>query len=184
VVPLPEESDTSPPDPARAYANAITFAGTGNTLILEDGYSFTGTVAAGGSDTLTLGGTTNSAFNASDIGSQYTGFSSFIKNDSSTWTFTGVYDTSSNSITQTHLNQGIIDATANNIILSPGHTLTYAINSPADTAAKLTTTGAVALAGNLNINKAAGVYLPGTSYTLVEGNINAGTTFNSLSVSP
>ncbi len=70
-------------------ANAITFSGAGNTLELHDGYDFTGKVVGGGTDTLILGGDDDSLFDLSEIGDQYTGFSTFVKNGNSTWTLTG-----------------------------------------------------------------------------------------------
>ncbi|MBW8308189.1 MAG: autotransporter domain-containing protein [Candidatus Paracaedibacteraceae bacterium] len=186
-----ELNSDSPPYPPDAYANAITFSGSGNTLILEDGYSFTGNIAAGGSDTLVLTGPTNSSFDTTTLdvlyggsASKYTDFSTFVKNDSSTWSWTGAYDTSANGITQTPIDQGTINAGNNPITFSAGHTLTYTLNGPADTAAKLTTTGLITLGGHLEINRATGKYVPGTSYTLLEGNINNGTEFDSVSVYP
>lgn len=81
-------------------SDAIDLSGGGNSLVLEDGYSFTGNVVStsgtlNGGDTLTLGGATNSTFNVSDISdffspsNEFTGFSKFEKIDSSTWTLTG-----------------------------------------------------------------------------------------------
>ncbi|MBX3486690.1 MAG: autotransporter-associated beta strand repeat-containing protein [Candidatus Paracaedibacteraceae bacterium] len=76
-------------------ANAIQFYGSGNTLKLENGYSFVGNIIGGGSDTLTLGGATDSSFDLSQIVNtapsayttpKYYGFSTFTKTDNSTWT--------------------------------------------------------------------------------------------------
>ncbi len=95
-----------------AQADAIDFAGGGNTLTLENGYSFTGNVVStsgstNGGDTLTLGGNTNPAtpFNVSDIvatlpatftSTQYVGFQNFAKTGTSTWVLTGTGNSSEN----------------------------------------------------------------------------------------
>jgi hypothetical protein len=65
----------------------------GNTLTLGPGSNITGQVAGAGSDTFQLGGTGSASFDVSTIGSQYTGFSTFNKVDGSTWTLTGVNNT-------------------------------------------------------------------------------------------
>jgi uncharacterized protein with beta-barrel porin domain len=73
-------------------ANAITFTGGTNILELQAGYSFIGNVVdQTSSGTLRLGGATNSSFDVSAIGAsaQFRGFSSFIKNGTSTWTLSG-----------------------------------------------------------------------------------------------
>ena len=70
-------------------ANAITFAGSNNTLLLNNGYSITGNVVAdGGGDALVLGGTSDASFDISKVGAaaQYRGFESFRKTGTSTWT--------------------------------------------------------------------------------------------------
>lgn len=71
-------------------ADAIHFASGSNHLILKQGSVINGKVSADGSaDTLELGGTGNDSFNAGQIGSQYTGFESFTKTGTGTWTLTG-----------------------------------------------------------------------------------------------
>jgi outer membrane autotransporter protein len=74
-------------------ANAITFTGGVNVLELRQGSTITGNVVAvsGGSDTLRLGGSTNSSFDASQIGAsaQYRNFATLEKTGSSNWTVTG-----------------------------------------------------------------------------------------------
>lgn len=80
-------------------ANAMTLSGGGNTLELQDGYAFTGNVVSSsgttnGGDTLALGGSTDSSFNLSQIGSQYQGFNNFQKTGTSTWVATGTTSTS------------------------------------------------------------------------------------------
>jgi uncharacterized protein with beta-barrel porin domain len=70
---------------------AIQLVGAGNTLALRSGYFITGNAIGAGSDTLQLGGAGSATFNSSDIGAglQYQGFTTFIKNGTSTWTLTG-----------------------------------------------------------------------------------------------
>ena len=73
-------------------ANAITFTGGANTLVLQAGSAITGNVVAfSTADTLRLGGTTNATFDASTIGAaaQYRGFGTLEKAGTSTWTLTG-----------------------------------------------------------------------------------------------
>ncbi len=68
---------------------AIRFAGSNNILTLDPGSSITGAVTATGTDTFQLGGNGSATFDATSIGTQYTGFSTFNKIGSSTWTLTG-----------------------------------------------------------------------------------------------
>ncbi|HMM57053.1 MAG TPA: hypothetical protein PKD77_05600, partial [Rudaea sp.] len=69
-------------------ADAVDFSGGGNTLTLENGYSFNGLAVSGGGDTLALGGTSNASFDLSQIGAsaEFQGFSNFAKTGTSTWT--------------------------------------------------------------------------------------------------
>ncbi|WON77338.1 autotransporter domain-containing protein [Serratia sp. UGAL515B_01] len=70
-------------------ANAITFTGGTNSLELRSGFSFAGLVTGTGTNTLILGGDTNSSFDLAKIGNdtsvQYSGFSQFAKTGASTW---------------------------------------------------------------------------------------------------
>jgi hypothetical protein len=69
---------------------AIQFDGpSDNTLTLAAGYSITGSVFGGGTDTLQLGGTGSASFDLSDVDTQYTGFSTFNV-IGGTWTATGL----------------------------------------------------------------------------------------------
>ena len=72
-------------------ANAVSFTGGTNTLELRAGSTIIGNVVGTGSDTLALGGATNSAFDISTVGGsgQYQGFSLLQKTGTSTWTVTG-----------------------------------------------------------------------------------------------
>lgn len=86
------------------HARAVVLSGGSNTLTLLQGYSFAGTVlsASGtnnGGDTLVLGGDTIAGgtiptFNASSIvatgtGTQFVGFSNFVKTGAASWMLTG-----------------------------------------------------------------------------------------------
>ncbi|WP_349630453.1 autotransporter outer membrane beta-barrel domain-containing protein [Bradyrhizobium iriomotense] len=72
-------------------ANAITFTGGSNVLELWAGSAITGNVVGTGTDTFRLGGSANSTFDVSSIGTtaQYQGFSTFVKTGTGTWTLTG-----------------------------------------------------------------------------------------------
>jgi uncharacterized protein with beta-barrel porin domain len=85
-------------------ASAITFTGGTNSLELQAGYAFTGLVVGTGTDTFKLGGSTSSSFAVSGIGAQYTGFSTFQKVGTSTWTLTGT----TASTTPWAINQGTL----------------------------------------------------------------------------
>ena len=93
-------------------ANAITFTGGTNLLELQAGSTITGNVVGTGSDTLRLGGSTNSSFDVSNVGSssQYQGFSSFVKTGSSNWTLTN----STIAVTPWTVNQGTLRVSADN----------------------------------------------------------------------
>src|SRR5690606_38966512 len=86
---------------------AMTLSGGGNTLELQAGYTFDGNVVSSsgttnGGDTLALGGTANTSFDLSQIGSQYQGFNNFQKTGSSTWIVTG------NTATAWHITDGTL----------------------------------------------------------------------------
>jgi autotransporter-associated beta strand protein len=68
---------------------AISISSGGNTLQLLPGSSITGNVSMTSNSTLDLSGTGSASFNASNIGTQYTGFNTFTKTGASTWTLTG-----------------------------------------------------------------------------------------------
>ena len=70
---------------------AIEFDGgttSDNTLTLAAGYTITGDVLGGGTDTLQLGGSSAASFNLSDVGTTYTGFTTFDV-IGGTWSTTG-----------------------------------------------------------------------------------------------
>ena len=94
-----------------AQANAITFTGGTNTLTVQNGYSFTGNVAAfSAADTLALGGSANGSFNASNIGpaAQFQGFGVYQMNGTGTWTLSG----STTAATAWAVNSGTLSASA------------------------------------------------------------------------
>ncbi|MBO9579692.1 MAG: autotransporter-associated beta strand repeat-containing protein [Sphingobium sp.] len=70
-------------------ARAIYFNGGINTLELQAGSIITGDVVGNYIDTLRLGGAADSSFDASALGTQYTGFTTFVKTGTGTWTLTG-----------------------------------------------------------------------------------------------
>ncbi|AIK96171.1 hypothetical protein [Candidatus Odyssella acanthamoebae] len=65
--------------------NAITFFGSSNTLILENGYNFVGNIVAGTNGTLTFGGIVDSTFDLVVDGPLFSGFTNFAKQGNSTW---------------------------------------------------------------------------------------------------
>ncbi|GLR83297.1 autotransporter domain-containing protein [Bradyrhizobium iriomotense] len=91
---------------ASTRANAITFTGGSNVLELWAGSVITGNVVGTGTDTFRLGGSTDSTFDVSSIGSsaQYQGFSTFGKTGSSTWMLTGT----TTAVTSWSINQGTL----------------------------------------------------------------------------
>ena len=182
-------------------ANAITFTGGTNTLTLQAGSTITGNVVAfSAADTLTLGGSTSSSFDASQIGSaaQVQNFGQFQKTGTSTWTLTGTTtattnwainggalaissDSSLGATTGTlSFNGGALQTTST---LSTARTVTLnagggALSPAAGTA--LTMTGAIGGTGGLTVNGPGTVILAGTNTytggTTVSGGILSGTT--------
>jgi len=67
---------------------AIQFASGTNTLTLGPGFNIQGNVLGAGSDTFQLGGSGTGAFNLSNLGTQYTGFTTFNV-ISANWVTTG-----------------------------------------------------------------------------------------------
>lgn len=139
-------------------ANAVTFTGGTNRLELRSGYAFTGNVAGGGSDTLSLGGSTNGSFDSSVIGGQFTGFAVYDKRGSGTWTLTGTgsqdwtvqegtlqVDGSTGAITAQSGGAATVNGTAGNITVQAGGLL-----------GGIGTVGDVTVAGS-------GVHAPGNS---------------------
>ena len=69
---------------------AITFASGGNTLTLGPGSVINGTAQGSGADTFQLGGTGAASFDAGLLLTQYSGYATFNKVGTSTWTLTGI----------------------------------------------------------------------------------------------
>ena len=68
---------------------AISFSGGGNTLTLGPGSVINGTAQGSGADTFQLGGTGTASFDASLLLTQYSGYATFNKVGTSTWTLSG-----------------------------------------------------------------------------------------------
>jgi len=83
-----------------SYANAVTFSGSNNTLVLGAGYTFNGKVVAGSSaqNTLVFGGSGTAQFELTGFERRFQGFDALEKRDSSTWTLTGSAETFSGDL--------------------------------------------------------------------------------------
>jgi uncharacterized protein with beta-barrel porin domain len=68
---------------------AISFSSGGNSLTLEPGSVINGTAHGFGADTFQLGGTGTDSFNAALLATQFSGYTTFNKIGTSTWTLTG-----------------------------------------------------------------------------------------------
>jgi uncharacterized protein with beta-barrel porin domain len=68
---------------------AIVFFGGGNTLTLGPGSVINGTAQGAGADTFQLGGAGADSLDAGLFATQFSGYSTFNKIDTSTWTLTG-----------------------------------------------------------------------------------------------
>jgi autotransporter-associated beta strand protein len=103
--------------------------GGGNTLTLAPSSVINGNVIGSGVDTFQLGGTGSDTFNASNIGTQYTGFTTFNKIGTSTWTLTGTpaivtpWTISGGTLVAAHQTGGTIDALSSGDITMNGGTL-------------------------------------------------------------
>ena len=146
-------------------ANAITFTGGTNSLELQSGAVVTGNVVAfSTADSLILGGTGSASFDASLIGTQYTGFGVFQKTGAGSWTLTGT-------------NAGTMSWTVGSGTLSVNGSMansSFAVNSGG-------TLGGSGTVGATTVNSG-GIVAPGNSIgTLtVSGNYtqNAGSFYN------
>lgn len=110
-------------------ADAINLSGGANTVVMEAGSQIVGNVVSlsgtsNGGDHLALGGDVDApggnVFDASQLGTQYRGFSDYTKTGTSTWTLTG---TSASPSTAWNLAGGTL-AIANGASLGSG-TLTF-----------------------------------------------------------
>ena len=109
-----------------ARADAVDFSNGGNTLTLENGYSFTGNVVSTGGDALALGGdsvadggTGDGSFDVSQIGNaaQFRSFDSYAKTGTSIWTLTG-----SNSAIAWNVSAGTlqVNGSVGNMVINGG----------------------------------------------------------------
>ncbi|UWU76758.1 autotransporter domain-containing protein [Bradyrhizobium huanghuaihaiense] len=138
---------------------AIEFCSCGpNTLTLGPGSAINGQVIASGTDTFQLGGTGKDTFNLDLIGTglQYSGFSTFNKVDSSTWTVTGTGNQDWNVLGGTLLLAGTINGT---VTVASGGTLsgvgtvgTTTVNG--GTLAPGNPTGTLTVSGDLSFTSA------------------------------
>jgi autotransporter-associated beta strand protein len=111
---------------------AISFFSGGNTLTLGPGSVINGTAQGFGADTFQLGGTGTDTFNASLFATQYSGYSTFNKIGSSTWTLTGTggsqaWNINAGTLVAGHQSGGIIDALGTGDITMNGGTLRSAV---------------------------------------------------------
>jgi autotransporter-associated beta strand protein len=154
-------------------ANAVVFTGGVNNLILENGYGFGGNVIAySTADTLTLGGSSNSTFDVSQISStgQFQGLGNFAKTGSSTWTLTGtpVQDT------PWVVSGGTLMAGASANVFGATSMITVNSGGTLDLAGFNQTIGS--LSGNGVVTNS-GVINAGAAATLTTGGDNTSTTF-------
>jgi autotransporter-associated beta strand protein len=98
-----------------AGGTAIAFSSGGNTLTLAAGSAINGTAHGFGADTFQLGGTGTDTFNATLFASQFSGYTTFNKIGSSTWTLTGTgsnqaWNINAGTLVAAHQTAGTIDA--------------------------------------------------------------------------
>jgi len=138
-----------------AQANAITFTGGSNTLELRAGSVISGNVVDqtnGG--TLALGGTASATFALGTL-TQYTGFSTYSKTGTGTWTLTG---TGSTGNTGWSVNQGTLEVdgalTSGTITVNSGGTLSGSgtITDPVISSGATLAPGTAGSIGTLTIN--------------------------------
>jgi|GEM_PF-7133652 len=144
---------------ALTRANAITFTSGINSFELQaDASSVVGNVAAGGTDVFRLGGTsTGLSFDTALLGNQFTGFETFEKVGTGTWTLTGTPGTA----TAWSVNEGTLAlpgtmATAmatsgSGIFALQGGTLEGTLDNAGSTTAHGAITGAI-------VNRATGTF--------------------------
>ncbi|MBT1153973.1 autotransporter domain-containing protein [Aminobacter anthyllidis] len=110
-------------DSAGGRNDAIRFSGNDNRLELRAGSVIQGNVVGGGSDTLAIGGATDSSFDVSSVGAaaQYRGFGILDKAGTSTWTLTGT----TTAVTAWTLSQGKLSITSDANLGATGGALTF-----------------------------------------------------------
>lgn len=165
-------------DPESPVSNAVEVSGSGNTVELRNGYSFTGDVVAGyGNHTLAIGGTVDASFDtallvdsepAEDGTTQFVGFSTLEKTGSGTWTLSGTRGDSGQTFIEegtligsvTSLGNGDIDNDAN-LEISQASSATYS--------------GTLTGNGSLTKSGTGSLTLTGTNHQLGGTTISAGT---------
>ena len=157
-------------------ANAITFTGGTNTLVLEAGYSFGGAVVGAGNDTLALGGGNNASFNANQIDnpSYFTGFSNIVQNGSATWTVSGYtyeqWSVNSGTLQVTNGNTFTIDYT---LSTASGSNVTVQAGAVLNVTTGITNAGTITNSGTMNSTSSG--YFYGNDYATLS---NSGTVTN------
>jgi outer membrane autotransporter barrel domain len=153
-------------------ADAIDLSGGANTVVIEAGSQIVGNVVSSsgnsnGGDHLALGGDVDAlggnVFDASQLGTQYQGFSGYTKTGTSTWTLTG---TSASPSTAWNLAEGTL-AIASGASLGSG-TLTFSGGT-------LDVTGSTSLGQSLVASGGPANILLDNNATLTLGGVISGT---------
>ena len=167
-------------------ANAVTLSDGGNTLELHQGFSFTGNVVStsgstNGGDTLALGGTSDSTFDTSLIGSQFFGFSQYQKSGSSNWTLTGT----GNSNQDWQITDGTLTGTSTSIQgdVSNDGTLVFDQSSSGSYSGTLSGTGTLRKAGTGKLVLESSSNVAGSTDVLAGSLIVGGSAGSSASLS-
>lgn len=155
--------------------NAILFSDGANKLILESGSVIEGGIkllpSANSTADLELAG--NADWHISDASFQgtYSIFRSLKKSGTSTWTINGAVQNGSGRMKTVTLDGGTLAINGSYTQSANG---AMVVQVTPTTAGKMTTTGAVSLAGTLDVVYAPGVYTTKT-YTLIDANSVTGT---------
>lgn len=156
-------------------ARAVVFQ-TGSTgkLILQSGSTINGgaLAEAGSTVTLELSGDMNGSVAGTDFMNDYQGFSSLTKSGDSTWGLSGAVTNGPDALKTLTLERGTLAVTGSYTQSANG---TMVVQVTPTSSAKMTVTGAAALAGTLRVAYAPGVYTVGTTHTLLEAASVSGT---------
>lgn len=152
-----------------ADGNAITFTSGNNTLELRDGSTIYGNVVAqgGGTNTLRLGGSTNSSFSTTSMASQYQGFNTFEKAGTSTWTVSGA--SALTGYSSVNVNGGTLALASNNLLTAAN---VLSINNGATLDIGATSQAVVTLSLNGNISGTGQLQVFGSA-SLASGTVDA-----------
>ncbi|GAB2575428.1 autotransporter-associated beta strand repeat-containing protein [Dyella jejuensis] len=138
-------------------SDAVEITGSDNTLELLSGYSFNGNVVStpGNGNVLSLGGSTSASFGVAAIGAQFTGFDSYLKSGSSTWTLTGTIAL----VTPWTISAGVLSISSDSALGATTGTVTLNGGTLQTTDASHTLlhnivvdSGAISASGNLTFN--------------------------------